>query len=264
MVFADTSITNNQHLQIAAFVEAASPKMIYGATTQEPAAIDGTQNSDLASLVQSLNLERTFVQYSTSSPYAAISAFGRAFTVDFTGVNTTITLKFKQQPGIVAESLTENQWAALKSKNCNAFVNYKNGRAILQEGVMANGYFFDEVHGLDWLQNAVQTDVFNLLYDATTKIPQTDAGVHMEATIIENTLGRATINGLLAPGIWNAPGFGQLSPGDNLPKGYYVYMPPIASQSEATRATRTAPTAQAAVKLAGAIHFANVLITANR
>jgi hypothetical protein len=62
------------------------------------------------------------VQYSTSSKYAALSAFGRAFTVNFNGSNTTITLKFKQEPGITYETLTANQAAALDAKNCNVCV----------------------------------------------------------------------------------------------------------------------------------------------
>ncbi|EOV4147137.1 DUF3383 family protein, partial [Yersinia enterocolitica] len=75
---------------------------------------------------------RTLVQYSSASPYAAASIFGRAFTVNFNGNNTTITLKFKQQPGITAESLEQSQANALKAKNCNVFVNYDNDTAIIQ------------------------------------------------------------------------------------------------------------------------------------
>ncbi len=41
---------------------------------------------------------------------------------------------------------------------------------------MANGDFFDERHGLDWLQNYVQNNLYNLLYTSTTKVPQTDPG----------------------------------------------------------------------------------------
>jgi hypothetical protein len=34
---------------------------------------------------------------------------------------------------------------------------------------MANGDFFDERHGLDWLQNYVQTNLYNLLYTSPPK-----------------------------------------------------------------------------------------------
>ena len=264
LMIADTSVTTNQHLAVAAYIEALNPSMIYGITTQDPATIDPTQTTDLASQLKGFNYKRTFSQYSTSSPYAVASIFGRAFTVDFTGNNTTITLKFKTEPGVTAESLTETQAATLKAKNCNVFVNYRNGTAIIQEGVMANGYFFDEVHGTDWLQDDVQNAVWNLLYTSPTKVPQTDPGVHLITTVIENSLADAVNNGLVAPGQWNAPGFGQLSMGDFLPKGYYVYAPSVSTQSEAIRSTRVAPTIQCAIKLAGAVHFANVQINVNR
>lgn len=264
LMFADASVTDPQHLAVAGYIEGAAQTHIYGVTTQEPAAIDGTQVTDIGSQLKSLNYKRSFVQYSSSSPYAAASAFGRAFTVDFSANNSTITLKFKQEPGVIAETLTESQAAALKAKNINVFVNYNNDTAIIQEGVMANGFFFDEVHGTDWLQNNIQTSLYNALYSNSTKIPQTDAGINILSTAVEAALYDGVNNGLIAPGQWNAPGFGQLKQGQTLPKGYYVYAPAIASQNQADRAARKAPTLQCAIKLAGAVHFANVQVNVNR
>ena len=251
-------------LAVAAFVEAASPSRIYGLTTQSAAVIDASQTTDIASQLKALKYSRTFVQYSSSSAYAAASLFGRAFTVDFTGNNTAITLKFKQEPGVTAETLTESQAAALTAKNCNVFVNYNNATAIIQQGVMVNGYFFDEVQGLDWLQNYVQTAIFNLIYTSPTKIPQSDAGVNQIVATCENAMVQAVSNGLVAPGVWNAPGFGAIVTGQTLAKGYYIYAPPISTQSQADREARMAPTLQIAAKLAGAVHSANVIINVNR
>lgn len=126
---------------------------------------------------------------------------------------------------------------------------------------MSNGYFFDSVHGFDAVQNSVQTDVWNLLYTSLTKIPQTDAGTHLLVTTIEKTMVAFVTNGLLAPGVWNAQGFGQLLQGDTLSKGFYVYAPPVATQSQADREARKSVPIQIAAKEAGAIH--SVLITVN-
>lgn len=87
---------------------------------------------------------------------------------------------------------------------------------------MSNGDFFDERHGLDWLQNAVQTADFNTLYTSTTKIPQTDAGTTTRIANIELVLDKAVTNGLFAPGKWTGGPMGQLSTGDTLTKGYYT------------------------------------------
>lgn len=71
-------------------------------------------------------------------------------------------------------------------------------------------------------------------------------------------------NGCLAPGVWNSAGFGALNQGDTLAKGYYVYAPPIATQSQADREARKAVTFQVAAKEAGAIHSVDILVNVNR
>lgn len=252
------------YLAVAAYIEASSPSRIFGVNIIATTVLDNTITSDIGSQLQALGYKRTFCQYSSSSPYAVASLMGRAFTVDFEANNTTITLKFKQEPGVAAEYLTETQAATLRAKNVNVFIEYDNSTAIIQEGVMANGYFFDEVHGTDWLQNAIQTDVWNLLYTTPTKIPQTDDGMHQIVTRIEKVCGRAVNNGLLAPGVWDVQGFGQIKDGDFLPKGYYVYAPLVSTQSAADRAARKSVPIQVAAKLAGAVHSSNILVNVNR
>jgi hypothetical protein len=227
-------------------------------------ALDPVSTTDIASKLKAANYKRTFTQFSSATPYAAASIFGRAFTVNFQGNNTAITLKFKQEPGITAESLTEGQAAALKAKNCNVFVNYNNDTAIIQEGVMCNGYFFDEVHGLDWLQNDLQTAVYNLLYTSQTKVPQTNSGINQIVTTLEARLDQAVANGLVAPGQWGGPAFGAITTGQFLTKGYYVYAAPVELQAQADREARKAPVIQIAVKLAGAVHFVDVIVNVNR
>lgn len=261
---ADTSPTIDELLGVSAFIEAASPSRVFGVTTQSSLALDGTSTTDLPYRLKAAKYRRTFSQYSGASPYADASIFGRAFTVDFQGNNTTITLKFKQEPVVTAESLNATQAAALKAKNCNVFVNYSNDTAIIQEGVMADGSFFDEVHGLDWLQNDLQTAVYNLLYTSTTKIPQTDPGINRIVTVLNERCEQAVTNGLVAPGVWNGPDIGALKAGQLLSTGYYVYAPPVSTQSQADREARKAPVIQIAIKLAGAVHSSNIIINFNR
>ncbi|ECK6812898.1 DUF3383 domain-containing protein [Salmonella enterica] len=257
-------IADDDWLKVAAAVEASGVSRILAITTSDPATMDATSTTDLAYKLKAAKYGRTFVQYSSSSKYAALSAFGRAFTVNFNGSNTTITLKFKQEPGIIHETLTTNQAAALDAKNCNVCVYYQNDTAILQQGVMSGGDFFDERHGLDWLQNYVQTNLYNLLYTSTTKIPQTDAGVTRLLSSVEQSMDQSVTNGLVAPGVWNGGPIGQLNSGDTLTKGYYVYAQPISEQAQADREARKAPVIQVACKLAGAVHFADVQINVVR
>ncbi|QUJ01137.1 DUF3383 family protein [Salmonella enterica subsp. enterica] len=79
----------------------------------------------------------------SSSKYAALSAFGRAFTVNFNGSNTTITLKFKQEPGDHLRNSDDWISGGAGCQKCNVPA-YQNDNGILQQGVMSSGDFFDE------------------------------------------------------------------------------------------------------------------------
>lgn len=251
-------------ISVAAAIEASSLSRILAVTTADVNVLVAGNTDNIGYKLKAAGYARTFWQYSSSSKYAAISAFGRAFTVNFTGSNTTITLKFKTEPGITYETLTTAQAAAIDAINGNVYVYYANDTAIIQQGVMANGDFFDERHGLDWLQNYVQTNLYNLLYTSTTKIPQTDAGVTRLMTNVEASLDQAVNNGLIAPGVWNGGPIGQIESGDTLTKGYYVYADAVANQAQSDREARKSPVIQAAIKLAGAIHYADVQINVVR
>ncbi|HHL3555813.1 TPA: DUF3383 family protein [Klebsiella pneumoniae] len=251
-------------ISVAAAIEASSLSRILAVTTADVNVLVAGNTDNIGYKLKAAGYARTFWQYSSSSKYAAISAFGRAFTVNFTGSNTTITLKFKTEPGITYETLTTAQAAAIDAINGNVYVYYANDTAIIQQGVMANGDFFDERHGLDWLQNYVQTNLYNLLYTSNTKIPQTDAGVTRLMTNVEASLDQAVNNGLIAPGVWNGGPIGQIESGDTLTKGYYVYADSVDNQAQSDREARKSPVIQAAIKLAGAIHYADVQINVVR
>ena len=251
-------------IPVSAAIEASTVSRIFGITTDAATILDAATTTDLASKLKAAKYSRTFIQYSTSSRYAALSAFARAFTVDFTGSNTTITLKFKQEPGITYETLGTSQANNLEAKNCNVYVYYENDTAILEQGVMSNGDFFDERHGLDWLQNAVQTADFNTLYTSTTKIPQTDAGTTTRIANIELVLDKAVQNGLFAPGKWTGGPMGQLNTGDMLTKGYYTWAENVDDQLQVDREARKGVPIQVAGKLAGAVHYGSVAITVVR
>lgn len=252
------------HVAVSGFIEATNNKHIYGISTQEAGVLSSVSTTDIAYLIKQLGYKRTITQYSSSNAYSVCSALGRGLTVDYNGQNTVITLMYKQEPGIVAESLTTSQVDILEGKNCNVFVAYNNNTAILEPGVMASGNFFDEITGSDWLAVTIMTDVYNVLLTSPTKIPQTDAGNHILVTAIEAVCSQGVLNGLLAPGTWNSQGFGSLNTGDLLAKGFYVFAPPIASQNAQDRAARKSVPIQVAAKLAGAVHTVDITINVNR
>lgn len=255
---------NNDHLAVAAFIEGTNTKHLYGVTTQEAGALSSVSTTDLAYLLKAAGYNKTMIQYSSSNAYAVASALARILTTDYGGNNTMITLMYKQEPGIVAENLNANQVDVLQDKHCNVFVAYNNDTAILQHGVCCSGNFVDIVTGTDWLAVTIQTRLYNILYTSPTKIPQTDAGMHVLLTAVEAVCSQGVTNGLLAPGVWNSNGFGTLRQGDYLAKGFYVYAPRVDTQDPAQRAARHAVPIQVAAKLAGAIHDISVSVAVNQ
>lgn len=263
MFAASTMPTDDQRVAVAGLVQGLSVSRIYGITTTDTSVLDAVVTTDIASRLKALNYTRTCVQYSGNA-YAIAALFGRAFSVNFNANRSTITLMYKQEPGVVPSDLNETQALTLKDKRCNVFVSYDNDTAILQYGVMSGSAYFDEIHGLDWLQNGIQNEVYNLLYTSATKIPQTDAGSNQIVNTINAVCEEAVNNGLVAPGQWNADGFGQIDRGSFLKSGYYIYAQPMAQQPQSEREQRKAPPIQVAVKLAGAIQEVDVIVNVNR
>jgi len=264
MFQASVQPTDDQNIAVCDFVEALDLTRVFGVTITNTNVLSAEVSNDLASRMKAGGYLQSFNQYSGNNVAAIASFFGRAFTVDFTAQNTTITLMFKQEPGVVGEDLTQEEASTLIAKRCNVFVDYVNDTTIIQQGVMAGPAYFDEIQGTDWLQNAIQTAVYNVLYTSTTKIPQTDAGVNQLTNAIGAVCSQAVNNGLVAPGTWNGPSFGQIETGQFLKFGYYIFAQSVALQSQSDRDARKSPPIQVAIKLAGAIQSVDILVDVNR
>lgn len=257
---------------IAPYIEAAGIALhYYFVNTQEAGTITTGDTGNLAYILKQTGYNHTAVQYSGQSLYAATSLGARIVTVNWGGQNTTLTLMFKQLPGITPDTLTTTQLSAALSVNVNVYVNYNNVEAagttpITQPGVATSGIYVDSIVGIDVLAATIQANIFNVML-STPKVPQTDAGQGVLANAISGSLkGFATNpgNGLLGPGVWNAAGFGQLTQGAWMPTGYYVYQPPITSQSQSQRQARQSVPFQVAAKLAEATQSVSVLLSVNQ
>ncbi len=258
---AATMPTDSDYQAVAAYIQATTH--LHGITTAEATAITSGNTTDIGSVLQAAGYTRTFGQYSTQNPYAAAAIFGDLLTTNTSGSNTMPTVMWKAETGVAPEPLNSNTASILDAKRYNYFAPFANGASIIVNGMCFGNAFIDEIYGLDWLQNRIQTDLFNLLA-SVPKIPHTDAGVTQLLNCIESSLKVGVTNALIGPGIWQAGGFGTLQTGDYLSKGYYIYAPKVASQSSADRSARKSPAIQVAVKLAGAVHVADIIINVNR
>jgi hypothetical protein len=255
---------DSDHEAIAAYIEAAAPAHYYGVTTQEAGVLVATDTSDIAYVLNELGYNHTAVQYSSTSPYAIVSYLARILTTQWLGSNTTITLFGKQEPGVVAENISVTQYESCIAKKCNVYATINVGSPIIAEGTSASGQFTDTVIGADWMSGELQLAGYDAITGTPTKIPQTDAGDGVLVAAYTGACQLGVTNGYAAPGQWNSAGFGALQQGQNLPAGYYVYIPLIATQSEAVRQTRAAPVCQIAMKCAGAIQSSDVVFNVNQ
>jgi hypothetical protein len=256
--------SSSDHVAVAGFIEGSGNKHLYALTTSDANTLSAVATTDIGYMLKALGYNRSFTQYSSQNPYACLSAMARILTTNYNANNTVITLKFKQEPGVVYENLTLSQAQAAEAKNVNIFVQYDNGTAILEPGIQASGIWTDVITGTDWAAVTIQNSLYNVLYTSPTKIPQTDQGQQLLLTTVEAVCIQAVNNGMVAPGVWNSQGFGQLKQGDFMQKGYYVYSDSYNVQNPADRTARHAMPIQVALKLAGAIHDSAVLLNVNQ
>ena len=211
-----------------------------------------SNTTNISYVLKNAGYKRTFTVIDANDDYPAVSVFARMATVNFSQSNSTITLKFKQLPGITPDNLTNAQASAVSGFNCNYYSYYGDSR-MLAEGVVASGVFIDEVQNLDWLQNNIETNVFNTLYSNTNKVPLTDAGTQLIVAAIEKSLELAVTNGTLAPGQVTIDGEARY-----LSEGYIVVPGKVADMSQADIDARKSPAIKFYAKGSGAIHSADI------
>ena len=256
-------VTNTDKENASLWAE-GTPNKFHFITSADAPILDPTATTDLASVLKAAQYTHTLLQYSSTDDYACASAMARGLEVDFSQINATITLMFKQEPSIAPENLTATQYATLDAKNVNYLATVSNGFIMLFNGVTPSGRFFDEVMGLDWFKADMANNVFTALATSPTKIPQTDKGVEVLLQAASTTCQTAVRNRLAAPGTWTHDGFGALVKDELLPMGYYLYADPVASQSDADRLARKAPPIQVALIGAGAFHGVDIVVNFQR
>lgn len=206
--------TGNNSEDISDWAEAA--KKIFCNTSNNLSTLDSGTSTDIGSVLKAKSGVRFSLTTFSRFPkqYPASSAFGRAASVNFAAIGSTITLNLKNMPSISAEDLTPGEFAVLRSKNVSAVVQIGTSANAYTDSRMAGGSWLDTTHGLLWLENRIEVDMFNLLYVNNTKIPFTQTGINTTKATLERSLEAAVRNGLIAPGF--------LPDGTYLEKGYEV------------------------------------------
>lgn len=244
VLIAEETASVNSTFEFATFAEGASK--IFMQTTNDLTTLVNTTNH-VSAECKSGTFRFTMNVFSKNiNTYVGSSVFGRAASTNFEAIGTTITLNLKQAPGIQAEDLTPAEFAKLRENFCSAVVQIGKTANAFTDSRMASGSWLDTTHGLLWLENRCETDLFNLLYTTNTKIPYTQAGINLVVSVLEGSLEAAVRNGLAAPGF--------LPDGTYLPTGYIVESVALGDVASGDKSNRIYKGLSFKVAGAGALH----------
>lgn len=244
-IVLDKKFDDTQAAYDAAVWAQARTKKFFN-TTNDAVCLTNANSNTFVGKMKAASLGNTLSTYApVAGSYAGASVAGRAFTVNFEGTNTTITLMYKKLPTIPVADIKSGQNKNLNNINCNVFLDV-GGNSLFAESKMADGSWFDTKHGLDWLQNRIETDVFNLMYRTNTKVEYTDTGVTKIIQRTEYGLRQGVTNGLIAPGF--------TADGEYLELGYRIDYVPVGDVSSADKGNREYRGVSFIAVGAGAIH----------
>lgn len=219
-----------------------------------------------ASIKAAGNTKTRLLAYSLNNGKRAIATYSTiAKSVNYSGSNTANTLNLKTLTGITPDSGLSDTY--ILAANTNGVDVYGNTGGLGCVYSNSNGGYTDDIENQLWFKKAIEVAGFNYLRQTNTKIPQTESGMAGLRNAYSQICEKAVNNGVVAPGTWNtAVPFGdpETFKRNITEKGYYVYSLPVAQQSQTDREARKAPVVQIAIKLSGAFHFSEVIITVER
>ncbi|EDR3673584.1 DUF3383 domain-containing protein [Salmonella enterica subsp. arizonae serovar 40:z4,z24:] len=237
------------------------------AITDSAASDTDPATSTLAPLIAA-DLYRSLVLYQSGvadgGPSSVASLAALLCSIDFDAEDSMITLKFKEMPGVASDStITDTIAANLTAQGINYYTDFGTKTMVAEGWMLGATMWADEVIGIDWLSNKLQTDVFNALAERK-KVSLTDPGVAELMNVAENVMKQAVRNGLVAPGEWDGDPIGAVSSGDYLENGYYIYADSVSTLSADDRKARKCPPITILAHLAGAVHSVNITVNTNR
>ncbi len=263
-ILTTRNVTDEEFSQAALTVQ-ANQNQVMPLPRSDVSALTGifTQTQSYSNTKNLLYLTGdTEEQAAYNSRMFAAAYLSRGLAVNYSGSNTTLTINLKDLAGIQADTqISETILNQCETVGVDCFPSIEGLAKIVS--FSQGGQYFDEVTNQIWLVNTIQREVFNTLATVGGKIAQTDPALEIITKTIRGVCEQAVINGMAAPGVWNsADTFGDYDDFHrNISEfGYYIYHQSVTTQSQTERENRQAPLYQIAVKLAGAVHRANVII----
>lgn len=219
------------------------------------------QNNDNTRKLLYLTGETSDEIKSNARKFAAAFA-SRGLSVNYAASNSAIIMTYKDLTGVpVDTNISETILNQCEQYGADVYCSIEGLPKVIS--CKQGGLYFDELTNQIWLRTSVQTAVANVLFTTRTKIPQTTQGVNTLVNAVNSILNQGVVNGVIAAGEWNSPdtfGIYEDFMRSIRTQGYYTYYVPLAEQSQEDREARKCPLINIAVKQAGAIEHANIII----
>ena len=240
-------------LTLAAFVESAQPASMMAFVSP---------TADTIAKIKGLNLRRTMGIVSPQENMH-MGIIGWAMGAQTGLRDSAYTLHLKKIVGLSVDPWKYNDLDKFKAANANYYINRGDTYDVFEEGVLADGTFFDELINLDYLANDLQLACMDKLTQVK-KVAQTTGGMEILRNCMVAALEKMKLIGFIAPGIYTGDPFMEIETGQMLSKGYVILNDSIDEQSVAERENRISPPFYIIVKLAGAVHTMTVQVNVNR
>lgn len=264
---AYTGILLDKFLTVAEIGDLASAipsgKIFFG-PQKDPASVEPTTGVFDKVRTGSNSRFRSLFYQSDDAIYMQAAYASRAMSVDFSAFSSTQTMQLKSLVNVNPDDFIDSSlYTKIKASGADTYTKVEGIPCVLSSG---KNKYFDQVHNQTWLVSALQVAGFNFFRGTNTKVPQTLEGILQLKAAYRAVCDQAVFNGYAAPGEWTIPEFfGNVEDFKRniREKGYYIFIPPITTQTAADREERKAPAAQIAIKESGALHSSNVIVNLN-
>lgn len=242
-------------LAFAAWAESQDPAIL-GLTTNSAASINAASVADIGYLVADKGYKRTFVFYHDNAQlFPEVSYMARILAVDYGQPDSTITMKFKELPGIETVPLTETNLSVLNDKRINTYTSIGNNSRTVREGVQgAATWFTDTLVNLDNFKEELQVEVYNVFL-RTPKIPYTNEGQNLLISAAAKICAMYERNKTFADRTIES---NQSQSGFAILPATQIIPVPVHQATTSDRAARLAPPIKIVAYEAGAMHKINI------
>lgn len=252
-------------LNIAAWCEANSSMFVNNQTGAAATSIrNPSTTTDIATQLTTLGYRHVYTAAHATDAYAGSALAKHYAAVNYNAAGSTITGEGKKSPGVAAESLKTTEYGAMQSDLKKAtFYSVVDNQGSTDSGRWINtvthstyGEFIDDVVNLDACINSLLVGLYNVVYNQTTKLPQTPVGQAVVNGAARAVGQQYVDNGYLGPRNY-------VDPDDGLTKytsGFEVLTKPedILDLTDAERAARHSAPVRMRLFRAGAIHIVQV------